>query len=113
MTVLSSSDSTIFEAQIAETLTSQRDFFATGETQAIEFRRRQLTRLKAAILERQTAIVDAVKADLGRPEYEGYFEVGVIDELNYVLKRFARWAQPRRVGSSVPGTILFSFRCRR
>ncbi|MGD1943592.1 MAG: aldehyde dehydrogenase [Leptolyngbyaceae cyanobacterium] len=107
MTVLSSSDSTIFEAQIAETLTSQRDFFATGETQAIEFRRRQLTRLKAAILERQTAIVDAVKADLGRPEYEGYFEVGVIDELNYVLKRFARWAQPRRVGlplTQLPGS---------
>ncbi|MEM9503143.1 MAG: aldehyde dehydrogenase family protein, partial [Cyanobacteria bacterium P01_E01_bin.43] len=58
----------------------------------------QLIRLKAAILERQTEIVDAVRADLGRPEYEGYFEIGVLDELTYVLKRFARWAQPRRVG---------------
>ncbi|MEM1291404.1 MAG: aldehyde dehydrogenase [Cyanobacteria bacterium P01_H01_bin.162] len=106
MTALSPPDASV-DANIAQLLLSQRDFFATGETKSIEFRRQQLIRLKAAILERQTEIVDAVKADLGRPEYEGYFEIGVLDELRYVLKRFARWAQPRRVGlplAQLPGS---------
>ena len=106
MTALSIPDVPV-DAQIAQLLSSQRDFFATGATQSVEFRRQQLIRLKTAILERQTEIVDAVKADLGRPEYEGYFEIGVLDELQYVLKRFARWAQPRRVGlplTQLPGS---------
>ena len=106
MTALSIPDVPV-DAQIAQLLSSQRDFFATGATQSVEFRRQQLIRLKTAILERQTEIVDAVKADLGRPEYEGYFESGGRDELLYVLKRFARWAQPRRVGlplTQLPGS---------
>ncbi|ASC72507.1 Aldehyde dehydrogenase [Halomicronema hongdechloris C2206] len=82
----------------AEILQQQRAFFATGATKSLTFRAEQLKRLKAAVLQRQTEIVAATKADLGRPEYEGYFELGVLNELTYILKRFRRWAQPRRVG---------------
>jgi acyl-CoA reductase-like NAD-dependent aldehyde dehydrogenase len=48
----------------------QREFFRTGRTQAIAFRREQLQRLKTAILDRQGAILQAVKTDLGRPAFE-------------------------------------------
>jgi len=91
---------------IPEILKEQRAFFATGTTKPVEFRLEQLNRLKTAILSRQEAIVDAAKSDLGRPEYEGYFEIGVLMELNYILKHLKSWVKPRRVGlplSQQPG----------
>jgi aldehyde dehydrogenase (NAD+) len=91
MTVFSSIEPTV------EILQSQRDFFATGATKSLEFRLEQLNRLKNAIVKRQTEIVQAVKTDLGRPEYEGYFELGVLMELNYILKHLKSWTKPRRV----------------
>ncbi|MDX2231991.1 MAG: aldehyde dehydrogenase [Leptolyngbyaceae cyanobacterium bins.349] len=96
MTALSSTTESMIEI-----LQAQRAFFATGVTKPVEFRLEQLNRLKAAILARQDAIVQAAKADLGRPEYEGYFEIGVLAELNYVLKQLKSWVKPRKVGLPV------------
>ncbi|HEY9879424.1 MAG TPA: aldehyde dehydrogenase [Leptolyngbyaceae cyanobacterium] len=92
---------------IASLLQAQRDFFATGVTKPIDFRIEQLKRLKAAVLKYQEEIVAAAQADLGRPLYEGYFEIGVLGELSYILKNLTAWAKPRRVGLSLaqqPGT---------
>lgn len=96
MTVLSDPDLPL-ETQVADILQAQRDFFASGQTQSLEFRLTQLEKLKASVLNHQTEIIDAVKSDLGRPEYEGYFEIGVLDELKYVQKRLKKWTQPQRV----------------
>ncbi|MEL6138573.1 MAG: aldehyde dehydrogenase [Cyanobacteria bacterium J06628_6] len=86
----------------ADILQAQRDFFATGATKPVEFRIAQLERLKSAILARQAEIVQAAKDDLGRPEFEGYFEIGVVSELSYILKNLKKWAKPRRVGVPLP-----------
>lgn len=96
MTATSTPEQSI-ESQAASLIQAQRQYFATGETLPVEFRLAQLNKLKAAIIERQAEIIEAVKADLGRPEFEGYFEIGVLDELKYVLKRLKKWAKPRRV----------------
>jgi aldehyde dehydrogenase (NAD+) len=82
----------------ADYLQAQRDFFATGATKPLDFRIDQLKRLKAAVLKYQDEIVAAAKADLGRPEYEAYFEMGVLGELDYILKHLKSWAKPKRVG---------------
>ena len=94
-------------AQAELLMQAQRQYFATGQTLSIEFRLTQLKRLQTAIIERQESIVEAVRADLGRPEFEGYFEIGILDELKYVLKRLQQWAKPRRVGlplTQLPGS---------
>ncbi|MEL6855602.1 MAG: aldehyde dehydrogenase [Cyanobacteria bacterium J06607_13] len=86
---------------------TQRTFFATGKTKSIDYRLYQLKQLKSAILERQDAIVQAAKADLGRPEFEGYFEIGVLAELSYVIKHLKSWAKPQKVGlpiAQLPGS---------
>lgn len=90
-----------------DTLQAQRDFFASGQTRPVSFRLEQLNKLKQAILERQEAIVDAAKADLGRPEFEGYFEVGVLAELSHIIKNVQRWAKPQKVSlplAQLPGS---------
>ncbi|MGC1310516.1 MAG: aldehyde dehydrogenase [Phormidesmis sp.] len=81
-----------------QVLQAQRAFFATGQTKPIDYRIAQLKKLKEAVLEHQDAIVQAAKDDLGRPEFEGYFEIGVLAELSYVLKHVKAWAKPRKVG---------------
>lgn len=93
-------------ASPAKCLKAQRDFFATAATKPIAFRLHQLDRLKAAVLKWQDDIVAAVQADLGRPEYEGYFELGVMGELTYIRRRLKSWAKPQRASlpfHQVPG----------
>ncbi|MCS6814295.1 MAG: aldehyde dehydrogenase family protein, partial [Cyanobacteria bacterium] len=92
---------------IANILQGQRAFFATGATKPIDFRVAQLRQLKAAIVQRQADIVQAAKADLGRSDYEAYFELGAVMELDYILKHLKAWVRPRRVGlpiSQLPGS---------
>jgi aldehyde dehydrogenase (NAD+) len=82
---------------IADLLQRQRDFFATGATREADFRLAHLQRLREAIVRYQDEIVAAATADLGRPAFEGYFEVGAISELDYVIKHFRAWMRPRKV----------------
>ncbi|MEL7334553.1 MAG: aldehyde dehydrogenase, partial [Cyanobacteria bacterium J06560_2] len=45
--------------------------------------------------------------DLGRPEFEGYFEIGVLAELSYVIKQLKGWMKPKKVGlplAQLPGS---------
>ncbi|MEL6554395.1 MAG: aldehyde dehydrogenase [Cyanobacteria bacterium J06621_11] len=88
-------------------LQAQRTFFATGQTKSYEYRLAQLKKLKAAILGRQEAIIQAAKDDLGRPEFEGYFEIGVLAELSHAIKKLKKWMKPNKVGlplAQLPGS---------
>lgn len=80
-------------------LQQQRAFFNTGNTRSVNFRVEQLKRLKQAIIKHQDAIVTAAKADLGRPEFEAYFEIGVLGELNRALNQLKSWVKPKRVAT--------------
>jgi aldehyde dehydrogenase (NAD+) len=79
----------------------QREFFGTEQTRSIPFRLKQLAKLKQIIVDRQDAILQAVKADLGRPAFEGYFEIATIGEINLALKNLKTWARPRRVKTPI------------
>ncbi|MGB3137651.1 MAG: aldehyde dehydrogenase [Nodosilinea sp.] len=88
-------------ASAADLLRRQRAYWQSGATRDLSFRLDQLRVLRAAIVTYQADIVDAAKQDLGRPEFEGYFEVGVISELDYVIKHLASWVQRRKVSLSL------------
>ncbi|MEM6255786.1 MAG: aldehyde dehydrogenase [Cyanobacteria bacterium P01_D01_bin.156] len=86
---------------IPSAIKHQRQFFATGQTKPIEFRLAQLSKLKQAIIDRQADIVAAAKADLGRPEFEAYFEIATLTEINLALKKLKAWMKPKRVKSTL------------
>lgn len=86
---------------IASILQNQRAYFATGKTHPLAFRLAQLQKLKQAVLDRQDAILTAVKADLGRPEFEGYFELAALMELNIALKQLKTWMKPQPIATSI------------
>ena len=79
----------------------QRAFFRSRTTQPVEFRIAQLQQLRDTIIAHQDAVVAAVKADLGRPSFEAYFEIAVISEINPVLKKLRSWMKLRQVGTSI------------
>ena len=89
------------QAPVKDIIRQQREFFATGKTKDVEWRIEQLKRLKQAIVDEQEAIVNAVKADLGRPDFEAYFEIVAISEINYALKHLKSWVKPQKVATSI------------
>ena len=86
---------------IPNLIRQQREFFRTEQTQSIAFRLEQLAKLKQAIVDRQEAIIQAAKADLGRPAFEAYFEIATLGEINLALKQLKNWVKPQRVKSPI------------
>ena len=58
---------------IEEILIKQRGFFSTGATIPIKFRIEMLRKLYKAVKENEQAINDALKADLGKSDFEKSF----------------------------------------
>lgn len=79
----------------------QRQFFTTGKTKNVEFRIAQLKRLKKSVSDYQEQIAAAVKADLNRPKFEAYFELGFVTEINYTIKHLKSWSKPKKVSTSI------------
>lgn len=83
---------------IHEIVLAQREFFGAGKTMGIEYRKQQLVKLRAAVLRYESKIAEALKADLGKSETEGYMcEIGLaLEELSYMISHVAKLAAPKR-----------------
>ncbi len=76
--------------------------FDQGITKPESWRRSQLERLRAMLLERETELEAALKADLGKSALESQItEIGfLVGEIDHTLAHLSKWMRPRRV--SVP-----------
>ena len=84
---------------IEQLVAAQRQFFASGRTLDLAFRRQSLVALKKAILAHEAEINAALMADLGKSATETYMcETGMtLSELSYMLRHLGRFAKKRRV----------------
>ena len=84
-------------------LGEQKEFFLSGGTLSYEFRRSMLRRLKETLKKNEDAILEALKADLGKSAFEGYAtELGVTyEEVNYLLRHLRRFMKPTRVSTPI------------
>ncbi len=82
---------------------NQKNFFATGKTRKLTFRKEALKKLRAAILMQEGELYEALQKDLHKSSFESYAsEIGfVLEELRFHLKKFEKWARPKRVRSSI------------
>lgn len=89
---------------IDEILEKQRSFFNSGATLSVELRIKMLKKLYKSIKENETRINDALKADLGKSEFEGFMcEVGLsLTEISYMIKHARRFAREKRVKTPLP-----------
>ncbi|SHK47570.1 aldehyde dehydrogenase (NAD+) [Anaerocolumna jejuensis DSM 15929] len=84
-------------------LNSQRRFYGTGKTRNIDFRIRQLVRLRESIIKNEADIMEALKKDLNKAPFEAYAtEIGmVLEEINYLIKNIKMLAGTKKVRTPV------------
>lgn len=80
-----------------------RQYFNTGITRPVSYRKEQLKKLKHAILKYEKEIYDALHADLKKsPEESWVTEVGfVISEINNAIKHIHGWAAPQKIPTNL------------
>ena len=84
--------------QLTATVRRARDFFATGSTRSLAFRREKLQKLSAAFQQHEPDILAALQADLGKSPYQSLSsELGLVRaEINNVLRYLSVWAAPSK-----------------
>lgn len=98
MTAVIDESVTAQQTWASEAVAKQRAFFESGGTRSYEFRLAQLKKLKEAMLKYEDDLVEALKADIGRPKLEAYVELTTaMDELNHTIKSLKKWMKPKRV----------------
>ena len=82
-----------------ELLKKQKRYFHTGETLSLDFRLKQLTRLKETIQKYEQTITDTLKKGLHKSPFEAYTtEIGIVyEEIRFITKRLSDWMKPQRV----------------
>jgi len=85
------------EQEIIDIVTKQHDYFKTGITKSYQSRIENLNKLKAALIKYETEMHDALKQDLGKPEFESYLsETGFsLHDLSSTIKSLKGWIKPK------------------
>lgn len=80
-------------------LDKQNEYFASGETHSVSFRKEMLKRLYSAVKKHEDYICKALYADLGKSRYEAFMcEIGIaLTEISYMIKHIGRFAKEKRV----------------
>jgi aldehyde dehydrogenase (NAD+) len=78
-----------------------RERFDSGITRSLDWRLRQLDAIARFVEERETEILGALRADLGKPEMEAYgAEVSyVANDVVHTKKHLRAWMKPEKVAS--------------
>lgn len=89
------------EDTIVAYLSKQRAFFTTNETKNVDFRLKQLQKLKSSIQQNQQLIEEALWEDLHKSPEESYLtEISIVlGELNNHIKHLKKWAKPTKVST--------------
>ncbi len=82
-----------------ELVQKQKSFFRSGKTKETAFRKQALTTIKEYMTSHQQDIIDAVKADLNKPEEEtNRAEIGlVLSEIDFMLENLDTWSATQEV----------------
>lgn len=83
-----------------------QQYFNSGATRSLSFRKTQLRRLRDAIRDYEPRICEALNKDLHKSPEEAYAtEIGILyAEIKYMLRHLNKWAKPKRV--STPLALL-------
>lgn len=88
---------------ISQIVSRQREFFLTNETKSIDFRLKQLKKLKRSIESHIDDIYDALWNDLHKSKEETFLtEISIVlNEINDHIKNIKKWAKPDKVKTPI------------
>ena len=87
---------------IEDIVKRQKEFFKSGKTLEISFRKEQLKKLYTAIENNERELTEAVRKDLNKPEFETFeTEIGLIKiDIKEAIKKIDKWSKPQNRGQS-------------
>ncbi len=90
---------TLQDTPIATVVANARRAYDAGRTRPLAWRREVLARLRALTVAHESALLDALAADFGKPRLEAWAaEVGfVLSDIDHVLANLDAWARPEKV----------------
>lgn len=99
------------KTEIQKLLDGQRNFFLTGKTLPIAYRKEALKKLYKAVEDNEAFLTDALYSDLGKSRQESYMcEIGLVkSEIGYMLRHMRSFARERRVHTPLAQTLSRSF----
>lgn len=82
---------------------SQKEFFKTGKTKNIDYRKQLLKRLRSELIKQENHITKALYDDFKKPEFESVISETaiVLKDLKRTIKKMDNWAKPKRVFPSL------------
>ena len=88
-----------FIMEVSQIVESQRNFFATGATRDVNFRREQLLKLREALQRYESPLLDALWQDLHKSKREAFLtEMSIVyGEIRYALRHLKKWAKRKSV----------------
>lgn len=95
---------TRFAGEEATAMVSElRRTFSTGKTRSYEWRVAQLKSIAKMVNERETEIVEALRSDLNKPEFESVlYEVSLLkSSCKVALKELKQWMKPEKVKTPI------------
>lgn len=94
-----------------ELAAKQQSFFRSGKTKDVTFRINALNKLKDLVKTHEQEIIDALKADLNKPEIEAKrAEVGlVLGEINFMIENLSAWSARKEVETPASHAGAVSF----
>jgi aldehyde dehydrogenase (NAD+) len=92
----------------------QRDFFNSGATRDLKFRKKHLNALLQTIVSMESDVLEALHKDMGKPQAEGLVsELALVyDEIRHAIRHLGQWAKPIKVGTPLlqfPGSSHIYF----
>jgi aldehyde dehydrogenase (NAD+) len=89
----------------------QKQFFNSGETLDVKFRKRQLKKFLDVLTNNEKLLIEAAWKDLHKSEFETYAtELGLVyGEIKLAIKKAGKWAKPKRVMTNLANLPAGSF----
>ena len=81
----------------------QKEFFESGKTINVDYRIKNLKKLNDIIKKNEDKILNELKKDLGKSNFEGYVtEVGILyDDINFHIKNVKKWSSEEKRKSPI------------
>ena len=92
-------ESAAIKNKLSDIEKAQKKYFASNATRPLSSRKEHLKSLLSCIKKNEKRIIEALHADLQKPEIEAYLsEVGFMyQDIKHVLKHLSEWVQPEEV----------------
>ena len=89
--------------EISDIVIKQREYFNSGATLPVKFRKEALRKLYISVQKHESEIQAALKADLGKSSFESYMcEIGMaLSEISHMIKKIKKYAAPKRVHTPI------------